>query len=112
MSRCLVIRDRKKVLSEESIYSVLIGPAVTEKSTLQSSNNQVFFLVAAWANKFFIKTAVEKIFNVKVKSVNTSRLIGKVKRFRGRLGERSACKKAMVCLHDGQSLELITGTSS
>jgi large subunit ribosomal protein L23 len=104
-----VLRDREIVISKETLYSVLKTPLITEKSTLQSEKGQYFFLVASWANKFFIKKAVETIFDVKVKNVNTSCLKGKTKRFRGREGVRQDVKKAMISLRDGQTLDLSSG---
>ncbi|MBM3631699.1 MAG: 50S ribosomal protein L23 [Alphaproteobacteria bacterium] len=104
-----VIRDRHKNLSQETLYQVIKRPIVTEKSTLGREKGQYFFIVESWATKFFIKTAVEKIFNVKVKSVNTSTLKGKTLRFKGRSGVRSDVKKAMVSLQDGYSIDLEKG---
>lgn len=110
MNHRYVLRDRQRLLSEEVLYTVLRTPIITEKSTRQQPH--YFFLVAPWANKFSIKQAVEKIFNVKVKSVNTLCLKGKVKRFKGRLGVRSDTKKAMIALHDGYSLDISSGVLS
>ncbi len=91
---------------EERYYDVIRRPIVTEKSTLGSEHNQVFFRVAIDANKGEIKRAVEKLFNVKVTKVNTLINKGKTKRFRGRLGKRVDVKKAIVTLAEGQSLDV------
>ena len=63
-------------------YDIILGPVITEKSTMASENNQVTFKVTLGASKPQIKAAVEKLFDVKVKAVNTLRQQGKVKRFR------------------------------
>ena len=96
-------------MNRESKYDVVRRPLITEKSTRGSEWNQVTFEVAVWANKPQIKSAVEMLFDVKVKSVNTLRLKGKVKRFRGRLGRRPDVKKAIVTLEEGQMLDVTTG---
>jgi len=104
-----VVRDRKKTLSPETLYQVIKSPIVTEKSTIGRENNQYFFTVESWATKFFIKTAIEKIFNVKVKSVNTLNSKGKSLRFKGRAGVRSDVKKAIISLQSGYSIDLEKG---
>ena len=96
-------------ISKERMYEVVREPIITEKATLGSEHNQVTFRVAMDATKNEIKSAVEGLFDVKVRAVNTSRNKGKVKRFRGRLGKRIAVKKAMVTLEEGQSLDVTTG---
>mgnify|MGYP001828033235 CR=1 FL=1 len=90
-------------------YDVIVSPAITEKTTLVSENNQVVFKVARDASKPEIKAAVEALFNVKVKAVNTLIRKGKVKRFRGVKGRQSNVKKAIVTLVDGQSIDVATG---
>ncbi len=100
---------KSAVISKERMYEVVRGPIITEKATLGSEHNQVTFRVAIDANKNEIKTAIEGLFDVKVRAVNTSRMKGKVKRWRGRLGKRIATKKAMVTLEEGQSLDISTG---
>jgi|SRR5690554_4657726 large subunit ribosomal protein L23 len=90
-------------------YDVIVSPAITEKSTMASENNQVVFNVARKASKPEIKAAVEALFNVKVDSVNTLIRKGKVKRFRGTLGKQSDVKKAVVTLADGHSIDVSTG---
>ena len=90
-------------------YDVIISPAITEKSTMVSEHNQVVFNVRRSATKPEIKSAVEQLFNVKVKAVNTLNRKGKVKRFKGIVGKRSDVKKAIVTLEDGQSIDVTTG---
>ncbi len=96
-------------VSEERKFQVLRRPLVTEKSTMASEHNQVAFEVSIDASKPEIKAAVEDLFKVKVKAVNTLRQQGKVKRFRGRLGQRSEVKKAYVTLEEGHSIDVTTG---
>ena len=90
-------------------YDVIRNPVVTEKSTMASENGQVVFDVAIDATKTEIKAAVEALFSVKVKAVNTLVRKGKVKRFRGHIGTRNDVKKAVVTLVDGQSIDISTG---
>ncbi|GBE42992.1 MAG TPA: 50S ribosomal protein L23 [Rhizobiales bacterium] len=90
-------------------YDVILSPSITEKSTLVSEHNQVIFNVRRTATKPEIRAAVEQLFNVKVKAVNTLNRKGKIKRFKGIIGRRSAVKKAIVTLEDGQSIDITTG---
>ncbi|RJT38502.1 50S ribosomal protein L23 [Mesorhizobium waimense] len=90
-------------------YDVIVSPAITEKSTMASENNQVVFNVAKKASKPEIKAAVEALFGVKVMAVNTLVRKGKIKRFRGTIGRQSDVKKAVVTLADGQSIDVATG---
>ncbi|BCH24831.1 50S ribosomal protein L23 [Mesorhizobium sp. L-8-10] len=90
-------------------YDVIVSPAITEKSTMASEHNQVVFNVAKKASKPEIKAAVEALFGVKVTAVNTLVRKGKVKRFRGTVGQQSDVKKAVVTLADGQSIDVATG---
>jgi large subunit ribosomal protein L23 len=91
------------------LYDVIRKPIITEKSTRASEANAVVFEVAKSATKPLIKEAVETLFNVKVKAVNTLRTDGKVKRFRGRLGQRAETKKAYVTLEEGNMIDVTTG---
>lgn len=91
------------------VYDVILSPVITEKATLASEANQIVFNVARTANKADIKNAVERLFNVKVKAVNTLVRKGKVKVFRGRKGQQSTVKKAFVTLEDGHSIDVTTG---
>ncbi len=90
-------------------YDIIRRPVITEKSTLGSEYNQVTFVVAPSATKPEIKAAVEGLFGVKVKKVNTLTLKGKTKRFRGIPGRRPDQKKAMVTLEEGHSIDVTTG---
>ena len=90
-------------------YDVIVGHVITEKATMLSEHNKVVFKVAKTATKPQIKAAVEKLFDVKVVSVNTLVTEGKVKVFRGRLGQRSDVKKAVVTLEEGHSIDVTTG---
>ncbi|MDO9524827.1 MAG: 50S ribosomal protein L23 [Gemmobacter sp.] len=90
-------------------YDVIRKPIITEKATLASEANAVVFEVAIDATKPMIKEAVEAVFGVKVKAVNTTITKGKAKRFRGRPGVRSDRKKAYVTLEDGNTIDVSTG---
>ena len=90
-------------------YDVIVSPAITEKSTMASEQNQVIFNVAKKATKPEIKAAIEALFSVKVTAVNTLVRKGKIKRFRGTVGRQSDVKKAIVTLADGQSIDVSTG---
>ena len=96
-------------MSMEKNYDIIRAPAITEKTTLLSESNQVVFNVAGTASKPEIKKAVEELFNVKVKAVNTLVRKGKTKRFRGIRGRQGDVKKAIVTLEDGQSIDVTTG---
>ncbi len=102
-------RIKAKPVSDERIYEVIRRPVITEKATMLSEFNQVTFLVAPDATKPEIKAAVETLFKVKVTAVNTLRQKGKLKRFRGRLGQRPDTKKAVVTLAEGDSIDVTTG---
>ena len=96
-------------MSREQYYDVIRRPVITEKSTLASEYNQVVFRVSLDADKKTIKEAVEALFDVKVKAVNTLRRKGKVKRFRGIRGKQNDVKQALVTLEDGHSIDVTTG---
>ena len=96
-------------LSREAMYLIIRSPVITEKATLGSQHNQVTFRVPLDATKPEIKAAVESVFNVKVKAVNTLRQLGKTKRFRGVMGKRNDTKKAIVSLAEGHSIDVTTG---
>ena len=96
-------------MSIEQYYDVIRAPVITEKATLASENNQIVFRVAIDADKKVIKEAVEALFDVKVKAVNTLRRKGKAKRFRGIPGRQNEMKKAIVTLEDGHSIDVTTG---
>ena len=104
----------KKVKKAENAVSVqdmeiIRRPLITEKAMKGSEHNQVVFQVSLSATKPEIKKAVESVFGVKVKSVNTLRQMGKQKLFRGRKGVRSETKKAIVTLAEGQSIDVTAG---
>jgi large subunit ribosomal protein L23 len=90
-------------------YDVIVSPVITEKATALSEHNKVVFRVAAQATKPQIKEAVERLFDVKVTNVNTLVTKGKTKIFRGRRGQRSDVKKAVVTLAEGQTIDVTTG---
>ena len=90
-------------------YDVIRKPIITEKSTMAGENGCVVFEVAIDATKPQIKEAVEKLFDVQVQAVNTIKVKGKTKRFRGFLGRRNDFKKAIVTLADGQFIDVTTG---
>ena len=90
-------------------YDVIRKPVITEKATMASENGAVVFEVANDANKPQIKEAVESLFGVKVKAVNTFVTKGKVKRFRGIMGQRKTVKKAYVTLEEGNTIDVTTG---
>jgi large subunit ribosomal protein L23 len=96
-------------MNTERLYAIILQPVITEKSTRNSEFNQVTFKVTNDATKPEIKQAVEMLFRVKVKAVNTLNQKGKVKRFKGRIGRRSDTKKAIVTLAEGQSIDVTTG---
>ncbi|MBS0271862.1 MAG: 50S ribosomal protein L23 [Proteobacteria bacterium] len=96
-------------LGKERLYKVLMSPVVTEKSTRGTEQSKVTFNVALDASKPEIKKAVEDIFKVQVTAVNTLRVKGKLKRFRGRVGQRSDRKKAIITLAEGSSIDMASG---
>ena len=99
----------RPIISKEKMYQTILSPLVTEKATALSEQNQFVFRVAIDATKPEIKASVEALFGVKVLGVNTLVVKGKTKRFKGRPGQRSDWKKAMVKLAEGQSIDLTTG---
>ena len=90
-------------------YDLIRKPIITEKATMASEHGAVVFEVAMDATKPEIKKAIEALFNVKVKAVNTTVTKGKVKRFRGRPGTRRDVKKAYVTLVEGNTIDVTTG---
>ena len=90
-------------------YDVIRKPIITEKATMASEANAVVFEVAMASTKPQIREAVEGLFGVKVKAVNTTITKGKVKRFRGRPGKRKDVKKAYVTLEEGNTIDVTTG---
>ena len=102
-------REKPVTVSQIRAYDLIGAPMVTEKATLGSEHNQVTLRVPLSATKPEIKLAVEQLFKVKVKAVNTLRQKGKVKRFRGKIGKRSDYKKAIVSLAEGENIDVTTG---
>ena len=96
-------------MSKTEHYDVIRKPIITEKATMASESGAVVFEVAMDAAKPQIKAAVEDLFNVKVKAVNTSITKGKQKRFRGQIGRRRDVKKAYVTLEEGNTIDVTTG---
>ena len=95
--------------SDPRHYEIILSPVITEKATIASEHSQVMFRVAHHATKPQIKEAVEKLFDVKVKSVNTHIRKGKVKAFKGTVGEQSPTKRAIVTLEEGHTIDVTTG---
>ena len=95
--------------SDPRHYDVIIAPVITEKATMASEFNKVTFKVARTATKPQIKEAVEKLFDVKVKRVNTLVRAGKMKTFKNRLGQQSDVKRAIVTLEEGHRIDVTTG---
>ena len=92
-------------------YDVIVAPVVTEKATVASEHNKVVFKVASKATKPQIKEAVEKLFDVKVKRVNTLVRKGKTKVFRGNFGSQSDVKRAIVTLKGDDRIDIFGGQS-
>ncbi|HQU87392.1 MAG TPA: 50S ribosomal protein L23 [Denitromonas sp.] len=97
-------------LKQERLLKVLLAPQISEKATyIADKNEQVVFRVVSDATKPEVKAAVESLFNVKVKSVQTTNVKGKVKRFGKITGQRKGWKKAFVCLQPGQEINFAAG---
>ena len=95
--------------SDPRHYDVILAPVITEKATIASEHNKVTFKVRSDATMPQIKEAVEKLFDVKVKRVNTLVREGKQKMFKGRRGQRSDSKRAIVTLEEGHKIDVTTG---
>jgi large subunit ribosomal protein L4 len=111
-----ILRREKLVLTKAALdalearfYDIIVSPVVTEKATMASEHNKVVFKVASKATKPQIKEAVEKLFDVKVKRVNTLVRKGKTKVFRGSFGSQSDVKRAVVTLEEGHRIDVTTG---
>lgn len=96
-------------MSEAQHFDIIRSPIITEKATIAAEHNQVVFKVAPEATKPAIKAAVEALFDVKVKAVNTLNRKGKTKRFRGKRGKQTGFKKAIITLEEGHSIDVATG---
>ena len=92
-----------------SAYDIILAPVITEKSTLVSEANQVVFKVHSEATKPAIKAAVESLFKVKVKAVNTVVRKGKMRTFRNRVAQLADTKRAIVTLEECHSIDVTTG---
>ena len=99
------MRRNYKLISEDRALSIIQRPLMTEKSTNLNQYNQYSFLVSTDSNVYEIRSAIEKIFKVKVLKVNTSILRGKIKTFKGSQGYRKDTKKAMVTLAEGNTID-------
>ena len=102
-------KNKLKEVDLNKSYQIIRKPIVTEKATKLSEFNKVVFEVAYKSNKYEIKDAVEKLFSVKVKSVNIINIKGKVKRFKGVLGKRNDIKKAVITLEEGNTIDISAG---
>jgi large subunit ribosomal protein L23 len=109
MSRARAIKPAAAAPTRNQMLEIIRAPLVTEKTTNISEHNQFAFRVPLEATKPEIKAAVETLFSVNVMAVNTLRVKGKTKRFRGLPGKRSDIKKAIVTLAAGQSIDVATG---
>ena len=109
MSRFRVVPNVVTTLTRQQMFDIVRSPVITEKATNVSEHNQVVFRVPLTATKREVKAAVEGLFKVKVTAVNTIRVQGKQKRFRGRPGRRSDYKKAIVTLAEGSRIDVTTG---
>ena len=99
------MKKNTNLISEERAFSIIHKPLMTEKSTNLNQFNQYSFVVSKDCNVIEIKSAIEKIFKVKVLKVNTSILRGKVKSFKGSIGTRKSIKKAIVTLAEGNTID-------
>ena len=108
-SGCRSTGGSSEMSTKAELYDVIRKPIITEKSTMASEHGAVVFEVAIDSNKPQIKEAVETLFGVKVKAVNTTITKGKSKRFRGQLGKRKDVKKAYVTLEEGNTIDVTTG---
>ena len=102
-------KNKFKEVDLNKSYQIIRKPIVTEKATKLSEFNKVVFEVAYKCNKKEIKGAVEKLFSVKVKSVNIINIKGKIKRFKGVLGKRNDIKKAVITLEEGNTIDISAG---
>jgi large subunit ribosomal protein L23 len=100
---------KKELLASQDTFRRIVRPIITEKAMMGAESDQVTFEVALNATKPQIKEAVEALFDVEVVSVNTMRMKGKTKTFRGRPGNQNDWKKAIVRLAEGQDIDVMTG---
>ena len=93
-------------MNQEKVLKVLLGPIVSEKTTMASANNQYVFKVRTNSNKREIRAAVELLFGVKVDAISTLNVKGKKKIFKGKVGQRIDWKKAVVKVSEGQMIDV------
>jgi len=99
------MNNKLKSTTEERALNIIYRPLMTEKSTNLNQYNQYSFIVSKDSNVIEIKSAIERIFKVKVTKVNTSILRGKIKSFKGSVGYRKDLKKAIVTLAEGNTID-------
>ncbi|MGN0930081.1 MAG: 50S ribosomal protein L23 [Alphaproteobacteria bacterium] len=104
-----MVEKKKDIKLNEKMYDILLKPIITEKTTLVAEQGKIVFAVRPDATKTDIKNAVEKVYNVVVKSVNITVKPGKSKRFKGILGSTSSVKKAYVTLEEGHNIDIMAG---
>lgn len=104
-----MVKKSEQKQMNAALCDIIVRPVITEKAMKSAENNQVTFVVSLDATKPQIKKAIESVFGVEVKSVNTLRQAGKVKAFRGKMGVRSDVKKAIVTLAKGQTIDVTAG---
>ena len=92
-------------ISPHKAFDIIKRPITTEKSTNLQQFNQYSFIVSKDSTSIEIKNAIEMIFKVKVKKVNTSILRGKGKTFKGQYGFRKDTKRAIVTLNEGNTID-------
>ena len=102
-------KNKLKEVDLNKSYKIILKPIITEKATKLSEFNKVVFEVSPKSNKSEIRSAVEKLFSVKVKAVNIINTKGKVKRFKGVLGKRNDMKKAVITLEEGNTIDISAG---
>lgn len=104
-----MVKKSEQKQMNAALCDIIVRPVITEKAMKSAENNQVTFVVSLDATKPQIKKAIESVFGVEVKSVNTLCQAGKVKSFRGKMGVRSDVKKAIVTLAKGQTIDVTAG---
>ena len=104
-----MVKKSEQKQMNAALCDIIVRPVITEKAMKSAENNQVTFVVSLNATKPQIKKAIESVFGVEVKSVNTLRQAGKVKSFRGKPGVRSDVKKAIITLAKGQTIDVTAG---
>lgn len=96
-------------MKAELYYDIIRRPVVSEKATVLAEQGKYVFEIDCNATKSQVKSAIEKIFSVKVKTVNTIKIQGKTKRFRGAVGRQNDYKKAIVTLMPDNSIDISGG---